>query len=413
MSTVDGTTAPGFGAVERVLAEADLGVGGAAFAAYVDGQQVVDLWTGDAGSGEPWAKDTLTTMMSTTKGVAATCALVLHDRGLLDVEAPVAQYWPEYAQAGKERTTVRQVLDHTCGMLCFADPGSLLDWTGHGWDDYDQIARRIAASPPAWEPGTRIGYHAISIGWLLQELVRRIDGRSLGRFFADEIAGPLGLELYIGTPEDVQPRLAEVIGASVPKDASLASRGAQRATAAAGRLLVGKILSPPGSPLFQAMISMHGRGVMTDLPSFVNRPEVRALEIPSANASGDARSLARMYAALAGGGALDGTSLVAPASVELFRTPSSKGRTALMPSWLPTALTGPPMSYALGYEGDFAHPVGSTRFGPTLESFGHLGAGGQIGFADPVRKVAVGFLRNSLADWSVSTRLVKALYACL
>jgi CubicO group peptidase (beta-lactamase class C family) len=410
---VQGSVATGFDRVEEVFAKSDLGHGGGAFAAYVDGEKVVDLWGGEARPGTAWAKDTLTTIMSTTKGCAALCAMVLHARGLLDVEAPVAQYWPEYAQAGKERTTVRQVLDHTSGMLCFSDPGALLDWTGCGWDDQDEIARRIAASPPAWEPGTRIGYHAISIGWLLQELVRRIDGRTLGTFFADEIARPLDLDIFIGTPPEAQDRVAQALsGRSSADDATVIARVSRGLRSSALRLLFNQLLARPGTPMAQAGISMHGKG-LPDLPLFVNLPQMRALEIPAANGSGDARSLARMYALLARGGELDGTRLVSAASVELFRTPSSSGPSALMPRWLPAPLAGPQMRYALGYEGDFSHPATSRRFGPTPESFGHLGAGGQVGFADPVRKVSVGFVRNSMADWSVSTRLVQELYACL
>ena len=414
MPNVEGSVSAGFESLERVLAGSDLGRGGAAFTAYVDGEKVVDLWGGDARPGTAWAKDTLTTIMSTTKGCAALCAMVLHDRGLLDIEAPVAQYWPEYAQAGKERTTVRQVLDHTSGMLCFSDPAALLDWNGRGWDDYDEIARRIAASPPAWEPGTRIGYHAISIGWLLQELVRRIDGRTLGTFFADEIARPLDLDIFIGTPPEVQDRVAQVLSGrgSSADDATVVARASRGLRSSALRLMFDQLLARPGTPMAQAGISMHGKG-LPDLPLCVNLPQMRALEIPAANGSGDARGLARMYAVLASGGELDGTRLVSAPSVELFRTPSSSGPSALMPRWLPAALAGPHMRYALGYEGDFAHPATSRRFGSTPESFGPLGAGGQLGFADPVRKVSVGFVRNSMADWSVSTRLVKELYACL
>ena len=401
MLTVEGSVSPAFEGLRWRFAQSDLGRGGAAFAAYVDGQQVADLWAGQAKPGTPWTKDTLATMMSATKGCAALCVQILHDRGLLDVEAPVADYWPEYAHAGKEQTTVRQVLDHTSGMLCFSDPGRLLDWAGRGWADYDEISRRIAQSPPAWVPGTRIGYHAISIGWLLQELVRRVDGRTLGAFFAEEVAGPLGLDIFIGTPSEAQERVAEVVSGSVG-----------RLRQSAFRLFFDHVLARPGTPMAQAGISMHGSG-LPDAPRFLNLPALRAVEIPAGNGSGDARSLARMYAMLARGGELDGTRLVSTQSVDLFRTPSSRGLSALLPRWLPTALKGRPMSYALGYEGDFDYPAALRRFGHSPGAFGHLGAGGQIGFADPERKVSVGFVRNSLADWSVSTTLVTELYACL
>jgi len=408
---VEGAISTGFENVEEAFTRSDLGRGGAAFAAYVDGELVVDLWGGVARPGTPWTRDTLTTLMSTSKGCAALCAQVLHDRGHLDVEAPVAQYWPEYAQAGKERTTVRQVLDHTSGMLCFSDPGALLDWSGRGWDDYDEIARRIAASPPAWEPGTRIGYHAISVGWLLQELVRRISGRTLGTFFAEEVAQPLGLDIFIGTPAEMQPRVADILSGPVrAPDQETRKRQPREALA---QLLFSRVLARPGTRMSQAMIGMHGRG-MWDLPDFLSRPEVRALEIPAANASGNARGLARMYAALSLGGELDGVRLVSKESVDLFRAKSSGGDSALYPDrGLLSFLRGPSMRYALGYEGDFGETPRPWRFGPTPETFGHLGAGGQIGFADPVRRVSVGFVRNHLHDWSVSTELIEALYSNL
>src|SRR6185436_19233400 len=124
--------------------------------------------------------DTMSTLFSCTKGLAALSAQILADRGLVDVEAPVARYWPEFAQAGKERVLVRHVLGHSAGVIALPDAGDLLDWDGRGWDDYDAIAARLAAASPAWEPGTKVGYHAITCGWLTQELVRRIDGRTLG-----------------------------------------------------------------------------------------------------------------------------------------------------------------------------------------------------------------------------------------
>ena len=402
-----GWVSDGFAPILQAFASSDLGRGGASFAAYVDGEPVVDLWRGEASPGKAWGENTLTTMMSTTKGCAALCAQVLYDRGLLDVEAPVTEYWREYGQAGKERTTVRHILDHTSGMLCFTDPGALLDWSGGGWDDYDEIARRIAASPPAWEPGTQIGYHAISIGWLLQELVRRIDGRMLGRFFAEEIAQPLGLDIFIGTPVDVQPRVAEIMS-----DASVAAGGPTAGQRLTAKLLT-KVFARPATRMGQAMISMHGSGLW-DVQPFLNQPRVRALEIPAANASGDARSLARMYAVLAQGGELDGVRLMSKASVDAFRQVSSSGPSALPPfRRLRATLGRTKMHYALGYEGDFGKSAPARLFGPTPISFGHLGAGGQIGFADPERRVSVGFVRNHVHDWSVSTELINTLYDCL
>jgi CubicO group peptidase (beta-lactamase class C family) len=405
MAVVAGSVTPGFEAVQEAFARIDIGRGGAAFSAYVEGEKAVDLWAGEARPGVAWSRDTMTTAMSATKGCAALCAQILHDRGLLDVDAPVAHYWPEYAQAGKEKTLVRHILNHTSGMLCFQDPGDLLDWSGNGWDDYDEIARRIAASPPAWEPGTRIGYHAISVGWLIQELVRRITGTTVGSFFAHEVAKPLGLSIFIGTPEPERVRLADQISDPPAESSSLPEPVLA---------LVKRVLADPDSRIAQANVHMHG-GVISDHIGFFGQAKVRRLEIPAANGSVDARSLARMYAMLAQGGELGGVRIVSPESIKVFGTKTFSGPNALWPdNGLPEWLTPPEMRYALGYEGDFGEGPPPWRFGPTPESFGHLGAGGQVGFADPVRHVAIGFVRSRLGeDWSVSNALVEALYACL
>jgi CubicO group peptidase (beta-lactamase class C family) len=402
MGAVDGVVEPGFEAVAEVLAASDLGRGGAAFSAYVEGRQVVDLWAGEAAPGTPWVRDTLTTAMSATKGAAAACLLVLHDRGLIDVDAPVSKYWPEYAQAGKDGTLVRHVLNHTSGMLCVDDPGSVLDWQGNGWDDYDAIAAGIAASPPAWEPGTAIGYHAISVGWLCQELVRRVAGVTLGEFFDREIARPLGLSAFIGTPAREHARLAPIISDLPGEDDS----PEVQALLAAFRA----VMHNPAHPAARAAVLMHGETFFEN-PGFWNLPKVRSTEIPAANGSFDARSLAKLYALLAEGGELDGVRLASPSTVRLFGTKSFSA-----PSALSDGLSLPgadDMRYALGFEGDFGEAVKPWRFGPSVGAFGHLGAGGQIGFADTERRVSVGFVRNHHADWSVSTALVEALYAAL
>jgi CubicO group peptidase (beta-lactamase class C family) len=400
-----GTVEPGFEAVREVFAEQDLGVGGGAFAAYVEGVQVADLWGGDAIPGTPWREETRTTGMSATKGVAAACVLVLHARGLVDVDAPVSKYWPEYAQAGKESTLVRHVLNHTSGLLCFQDPGSLLDWEGNGWDDYDGIAQRIAESPPAWQPGTRIGYHAISVGWLLQELVRRITGVTLGEFLEREIVLPLGLQMRIGTPEAEQADLAPVI----------AEQPASHGNLELERLLARfhELMHDPELPLAHSGVLMHGRSLFDDF-GFWHLPRVRAAQIPAANGTFDARSLARLYAVLAEGGELDGVRLTSPSSIALFGTKTFSGPSALWEGLVSTdALESSELRYALGFEGDFGEAPQPWRFGPSIRAFGHLGAGGQIGFADPERRVSVAFVRNHHTDWTASTALVDALYGCL
>ena len=224
---VGGFTAPGFERVAEVMGDGptvvvgdgerrreravDFGDGGGAFSAYVDGECVVDLWTGWAGDLWLWEESTRGVIMSSTKGLTALCAHVLEDRGELDLDAPVVRYWPEFGQAGKESTTVRQLLSHQSGAIGLPGSDALLGWDGSGWDDTEAIAAGVAASEPAWEPGTRHGYHGVTFGWLVGELVRRITGCSLGRFFANEVAGPLGATCAIGTPESELASVATVM----------------------------------------------------------------------------------------------------------------------------------------------------------------------------------------------------------
>lgn len=403
MAQIEGFVRPDYQPVREVFSLAAPERGGATFAAYVDGEMVADLWTGTA-NGSPWQKDTLSTVMSSTKGLAALCAQVLWDRGELDLDAPVTHYWPEYGQQGKSETLVRHVLTHTSGMLCFSDPGSVLDWEGNGWDDYDGIAERIAASPAAWKPGTRIGYHAISVGWLLQELVRRITGQTLGLFFAREVAEPLQADVHIGTPEEAHVRLANITADQSPNHGAF------------GRFLMRayeREVARPGSPMGQAGVYMHG-GTFSSHMTFFNSAKTRLAEIPAANASTNARGLARVYAMLAQGGELDGRRIVSRESIDLFGAPSRSGRSAIWPrNGLLRAMPSPTIRYAMGFEGDFGKVPPPGRFGPTATTFGHLGAGGQIGFADPERGVAGAFTRSHLGEWDVSTALIGALYKSL
>ncbi len=214
---VGGFTVPGFERVAEVMRDGttvvvgegerkrersvDFGDGGGAFSAFVGGECVVDLWTGWAGDLWPWEESTRGVIMSSTKGMTALCAHLLEDRGELDLDAPVVRYWPEFGQAGKGSATVRQLLSHQAGAIGLPGSEVLLGWDGSGWDDTEAIAGGVAAGEPAWEPGTRHGYHGVTFGWLVGELVRRITGCSLGRFFESEVAGPLGATCSIGTPE--------------------------------------------------------------------------------------------------------------------------------------------------------------------------------------------------------------------
>jgi CubicO group peptidase (beta-lactamase class C family) len=392
-----GSVAPGFEAVRDTFDEelADFGRGGGALCAYVEGEKVVDLWGGQAKPDVPWSEDTITTLFSATKGMAALCAQVLYDRGQLDVDAPVAQYWTEFAQAGKERALVRHVLSHTVGVVALPDPEDLLDWEGRGWDAYEEIAARLAASAPAWEPGSRVGYHAVTYGWILGELIRRITDMTIGAFFREAVAAPLGLDLWIGTPHEEQRRLAQLIAwptDSVPEDLA---RWVQE-------------LGDPQTLLGRSNLFMHGSTIIDNVVRFLGSPDVRAIEIASSNGSGAARGLARMYAMLSMGGELDGTRVVSPESVAAFGAEAAIGRDALWPR--DEART---LRWALGYRRNLLGPDQPVTFGPTDEAFGMTGLGGQMAFCDPADRVAIGYVRNHLTlSWESSTRLVDAVYRC-
>ncbi|MEE9280650.1 MAG: serine hydrolase domain-containing protein [Myxococcota bacterium] len=391
-----GTTASGFEHVAEAFeaGAADLGRGGGAFCAYVDGEKVVDLWTGNAAPGRPWQEDTRAVLMSSTKGAAALCCLVLADRGRLDVDRRVADYWPEFAKEGKEHITVRQLLDHSAGTIGVPGHETLLQWDGTGWRDTAEIVRRLERAAPAWEPGTQHGYHALTCGWLWGELLRRITATTLGQFFRDEIAVPLGLELEIGTP--VADRVARVIDVELdvlPPD-------------------IRELLEPlyvanrdPATLTGQAFLARDGVGLLDRLAQLMNNPSVLAAEVPGGNGTATARGVARMYAALALGGELDGCRICGPDTIAQFTVEQRCEDDVVI---------GLPVSRGLGYWLNRVPGTLGNRMGPNDEAFGHGGAGGQIGFADPVRRVSVGFVRSQLSLIpTYSDALIEALYAHL
>jgi CubicO group peptidase (beta-lactamase class C family) len=409
---VKGYVAPGFERVaETLLAgatltlgererRADLGDGGGAFCAFVDGECVVDVWTGVTGPDETaWEEDTRAVIMSSTKGMTTLCAHILEDRGELDLNAPVARYWPEFAQAGKGATTVRQLLSHQSGAIAVPGADELLGWDGRGWKDSEAIAAAIAGGEPAWEPGTRHGYHGVTFGWLVGELVRRISGQSLGAFFKEQVARPLGvadsisISISIGTSASELASVATVMEFPVKPGAKGALRAIDPASKSGRAVLAGAhgslFADEEGEPRFAA---------------FMNQPDVLAAEIGALGATATARALARTYVALA-----DGEELVSRRSVERFRAEQVCGRDAVM---------GVPTRWAVGYtlESPAMVPGAPPMHGPNDGAFGHMGAGGQIGFADPEAHVAIGFVRNHLENQALplmGATLVDVLYSCL
>ncbi|HJQ84771.1 MAG TPA: serine hydrolase domain-containing protein, partial [Candidatus Binatia bacterium] len=276
IAEVDGECSARFAAVRAAFA-ANFAAGrevGASFAATVDGEPVVDLWGGwaDAACTRPWTRDTIVNVFSTTKAMTALAAHVCVERKLLDVAAPVARYWPEFAAAGKRDLPVGWLLCHQAGLAAIRQPLPL-----EAVYDWERMVEALGAEAPWWEPGRTSGYHALTFGWLVGELIRRVDGRMPGRFFREEIAEPLGADFHIGLPADAHARVAELVPATPEEVAASGPRAA-----VAPESLLGKVLGNP--PI---------------VPEVANRPEWRAAEIPAANGHGNARAVARVMAALA------------------------------------------------------------------------------------------------------------------
>jgi len=348
---------------------------------------VVDLWGGylDEARTQPWRQDTVTTVFSTTKGVSATALALAHSRELLEWDVPVARYWPEFAQAGKQDITVRQLCDHQAG-LCAIDESLDAEILG----DLDRLAAILARQKPAWEPGSRHGYHAISLGWYQGELLRRVDPqhRSLGHFFREELAVPLGLEFHIGLPATFpESRIAPIHPLKVVH-ALLEARAPNTLPA---KMLLG-MLNP---------WSLTGRAFanprMRDPADFNRSPALRAVEIPSVNGIGDARSLARLYSAFACGGAELGLRKETLESLMAEPAGPSGG--------LDDLVLRAETSFSLG----FMKPSPVYDFASSRHAFGTPGAGGSFGFADPDARLAMGYVMNKMGVYLVDDPREKAL----
>ncbi len=349
---------------------AERGEVGAACAVFKDGQKVVDLWGGyrNGKTRAPWQEDTLVTVFSTTKGVASLAPAVAHARGLIDYDSTVASYWPEFAQNGKDAVTVRQLLSHQAGLAVIDRPFSVTDLA-----DLDLVADALAKQAPAWVPGTRHGYHGISLGWYEGELIRRVDPdrRTLGRFFADEIAAPLGLEFYIGVPDSVDPDRIALIHGYKPPEMVL------HLNAMPWRFVAGYL-----NPRSVTNRSFANPKVLSVLDNY-NRPDVRRLELPAANGTGQVRAISMAYGDAATGGQKLG--LNAPTLEALVRpaAPPSGG--------LRDVVLRLDSVFSLGY----VKPFPKFRFGASGgQAFGTPGAGGSFGFADPETGIGFGYAMN-------------------
>jgi CubicO group peptidase (beta-lactamase class C family) len=374
---IEGTAAPGWEPVRAAFVEnfRSRGELGGACAVYKDGEKVVDLWGGtrDAATGAPWEEDTMVLVYSATKGMAAMTMALAHSRGWLDYDERVAAYWPEFAQAGKERTTVRQLLAHQAGLFGFDEKVNR-----EVIADPDRLAAIMARQRPAWEPGERQAYHGISLGFYEGEILRRVDPqhRTLGRIFADEIAAPLGEEFYIRLPE------------AIP-DARLAPLVQESAIRTILGLPLPMLLDAlnPRSVLFRSLVSNPG----TQVPIDPERVYARELEIPSGGGVGTARALAKAYGVLAG----DGHELgLRPETLAALRAPAIPPRRGFHD----VCMRGP-VQFSLG----FMKPTPTWPFGHE-GAFGAPGAGGSLGYADPATGIGYAYVTNRICGFDGDPR---------
>jgi CubicO group peptidase (beta-lactamase class C family) len=388
---IQGNVSPGFEPVRRQF-EQNFREGrelGAACTIYHQGQRVVDLWGGwrDPSTGAPWLEDTLVLVFSTTKGLSAMTLALAHSRGWLDYEERVSTYWPEFAQCGKESITVRQLLSHQAGLCAIADPLDLATLA-----DPDRLAAVLAKQAPRWQAGSRQGYHAISLGLYEGELIRRVDPkhRSLGQFFQDEIAKPLGIEFYISLPASIpDDRIAAI---QMPGLFELLFKRRNYRFAAA-------FLNPRSLSRRAFYNPPPGTGID------YRNPENRSVEMPAAGGYGQVRAVARAYSAFADGGAELGLSqstlqmLIAPP------VPPEYG-------WRDLVLRSE-VAFSLG----FHRPHGRNQFGSSSRAFGTPGLGGSIGFADPDARIGFAYAPNQMGfnqgNDSRQKSLEEALYRCL
>jgi CubicO group peptidase (beta-lactamase class C family) len=378
---LEGSCAVGFEPVRRAFADNFVSHGelGASVCVVVRGEVVVDLdggWSDEART-VPWRRDALVNFFSVGKALAALCVARLVDAGRVSVEDPVSHHWPEFEAAGKGAVTVGELLAHRAGLPAVRrrlPAGAMLD---HGL-----MAAALAAQEPWWTPGSAHGYHTNTFGFLVGELVRRVDGRSLGTLLAEDLAGPLGAEVFIGLPETLRGRVADFFWPGLPPpEAEPVGLSDEQLMEHNG------YFNPSG---------LSGAGV-------VNTPEWRSAEIPSTNGHGSARGVARVYQALASGGEADGVRIVDARTLALFAIERSSG---------PDLILHRPSRFGLGFQ--LTQP--ERPLGPSGRAFGHFGAGGSLGFCDPDAGVAFGYVINTMGPRWQNPRnraLIDALYGCL
>ena len=378
MANIDGTCDDRFGAVRNEF-EQCLDSGdelGASIVLDIDGQILVDLWGGhrDEARMQPWQQDTITNVWSTTKTVTSLAAFMLADRGELDVDAPVARYWPEFAAAGKQDVLVRHLMSHTSGVSGLDQPAVVEDLY-----DWDKSTARFASQAPWWEPGTASGYHALNFGHLIGEVVRRITGTSLKQFVADEIAGPLGADFQIGAAESDWYRIANVV-------------------------------PPPPLPIDLATLDPNSPAVRTFTgpvvdANYANTPEWRQADIGAANGHANARSVARILSVISRGGEVDGVRLLRPETIELIFREQANGVDLVL---------GVPMRFGIGYG---LPQLDTLPYVPDEKICFWGGWGGSVIIMDLGRRMTISYMMNKMGPGIVgsdrSERYVRAIYAAL
>jgi CubicO group peptidase (beta-lactamase class C family) len=379
MSTpLDGTCAKRFETVRQAFAEnfAARDERGGAVAIWHNGEPVVDLWGGwaDAERTVPWSRDTLVNVFSVSKALCAIACMRLVDAGTLDLDAKVARYWPQFAQGGKERVTVRQLLSHQAGLPAIRKElpdGAALDWR--------VMSEALAEQAPWWEPGTAHGYHVNTYGFLAGELVRRIDGRSIGALLREDVARPLGADIHIGLPQSEHHRVSDFLWPFSPPKPDIPDDEAL--------MKWNTYWNPPG------FSGAH----------WVNHPRWRTAEVPSTNGHGNARAVARIYSALADGGEIDGVRILSRSALKAATTEQVNGY---------DRINDRPSRFGIGFQ--LTQP--ERPLGPNPEAFGHFGAGGSLGFCDPKSRIAFGYVTNDMGPRWQNPRnraLVDAIYASL
>jgi CubicO group peptidase (beta-lactamase class C family) len=382
-SAISGRVDPRFDAVRDAFAESFRSRGelGAGVSVVVDGRPVVELWGGfvDRERTRPWASNTLVNVWSTTKGWTSVCLHRLVEAGAIDLDAPVARYWPEFRA---EQVRVHMLLDHTAGLPAVREtlpPEALFDWKA--------MTTALAATDPWWPPGSKHGYHPVTFGWLVGELIRRVTGVMPGRWFRENVAGPLALDAHIGLAEEDDARVADI-------------RPMPRKLEGPPTLLE-QVMSDPTSMTARAFTNP----ISMVLPGTVRSRAWRGAELPAVNGHATAAAIARLYGALARGGELDGVRVLGREAIARAATERVHG---------PDAVLGVPTRFGLGF---MLPQDGDESYGPNRECFGHTGAGGSIGFADPVANVGFGYVTNRMGTAILidprTRALIDAVYTSL